>query len=184
METAEHREPCESRGSCTDLGAPGGAIPPGDSPADLRGRRKSAPPFRQQYDRFRPAFAHGGGYAYRWQASLPSRFARAALAKRNATAAVIGAGDFIGSAIAKKFAAEGFTIFAGTATRSYLRNRGHEFPPSDADRHLPSHPMAPCPVQCVEGYHAPIGRSVTYFTGASRRHHRHHQHDAPRTGAL
>jgi len=32
METAEHREPCESRGSCTDLGAPGGAIPPGDSP--------------------------------------------------------------------------------------------------------------------------------------------------------
>jgi NAD(P)-dependent dehydrogenase (short-subunit alcohol dehydrogenase family) len=35
------------------------------------------------------------------------------LARRNATAAVIGAGDFIGSAIAKKFAAEGFTIFAG-----------------------------------------------------------------------
>ena len=35
------------------------------------------------------------------------------MAKRNATAAVIGAGDFIGSAIAKKFAAEGFTIFAG-----------------------------------------------------------------------
>jgi NAD(P)-dependent dehydrogenase (short-subunit alcohol dehydrogenase family) len=35
------------------------------------------------------------------------------LAKRNATMAVIGAGDFIGSAIAKKFAAEGFTIYAG-----------------------------------------------------------------------
>jgi hypothetical protein len=35
------------------------------------------------------------------------------LQKRNATAAVIGAGDFIGSEIAKKFAAEGFTIFAG-----------------------------------------------------------------------
>ena len=33
--------------------------------------------------------------------------------KRNATVAVIGAGDFIGSAIAKKFAAEGFTVFAG-----------------------------------------------------------------------
>jgi len=32
---------------------------------------------------------------------------------RNATAAVIGAGDFIGSAIAKKFAAEGFTVVAG-----------------------------------------------------------------------
>jgi NAD(P)-dependent dehydrogenase (short-subunit alcohol dehydrogenase family) len=33
--------------------------------------------------------------------------------KRNATVAVIGAGDFIGSEIAKKFAAEGFTVFAG-----------------------------------------------------------------------
>jgi NAD(P)-dependent dehydrogenase (short-subunit alcohol dehydrogenase family) len=32
---------------------------------------------------------------------------------RNATAAVIGAGDFIGSAIARKFAVEGFTVFAG-----------------------------------------------------------------------
>ena len=34
-------------------------------------------------------------------------------AKRNATAAVIGAGDYIGGEIAKKFAAEGFTVFAG-----------------------------------------------------------------------
>src|ERR1700693_5552684 len=31
METAEHREPCESRGSRTDLGAPGGEIPPAAS---------------------------------------------------------------------------------------------------------------------------------------------------------
>jgi NAD(P)-dependent dehydrogenase (short-subunit alcohol dehydrogenase family) len=31
----------------------------------------------------------------------------------NPTAAIVGAGDFIGAAIAKKFAAEGFTIFAG-----------------------------------------------------------------------
>src|SRR5262249_38363925 len=29
--TAEHREPCDSRGSSTVLGAPGGGIPPGDS---------------------------------------------------------------------------------------------------------------------------------------------------------
>jgi NAD(P)-dependent dehydrogenase (short-subunit alcohol dehydrogenase family) len=35
------------------------------------------------------------------------------LEHRNATVAVIGAGDFIGAAIAKKFAAEGFKIFAG-----------------------------------------------------------------------
>ena len=32
---------------------------------------------------------------------------------RNATAAVIDAGDFIGGAIAKKFASEGFSVFAG-----------------------------------------------------------------------
>ena len=33
--------------------------------------------------------------------------------KKNRTVAVIGAGDFIGGEIAKKFASEGFTIFAG-----------------------------------------------------------------------
>jgi NAD(P)-dependent dehydrogenase (short-subunit alcohol dehydrogenase family) len=33
--------------------------------------------------------------------------------KRNATAVVVGAGDFIGGEIAKKFAAEGFTVFVG-----------------------------------------------------------------------
>ena len=32
---------------------------------------------------------------------------------RNATVAVIGAGDYIGSAIVRKFAGEGFTVFAG-----------------------------------------------------------------------
>src|SRR6202035_1227109 len=31
MATAEHREPCDSRGSCMVLGAPGGEIPSGDS---------------------------------------------------------------------------------------------------------------------------------------------------------
>ena len=31
MATAEHREPCDSRGSCTVLGAPGGETPLGDS---------------------------------------------------------------------------------------------------------------------------------------------------------
>ncbi|MBV9395070.1 MAG: SDR family NAD(P)-dependent oxidoreductase [Methylobacteriaceae bacterium] len=35
------------------------------------------------------------------------------MAARNATAAIVGAGDYIGAAIAKKFAAEGFTVFAG-----------------------------------------------------------------------
>ena len=40
--------------------------------------------------------------------------------KRNATAAIIGAGDFIGSAIARRFAAEGYTIFAGRRTADKL----------------------------------------------------------------
>jgi NAD(P)-dependent dehydrogenase (short-subunit alcohol dehydrogenase family) len=35
------------------------------------------------------------------------------LKKRNRTAAVVGAGDYIGGEICKAFAAEGFTIFAG-----------------------------------------------------------------------
>lgn len=33
--------------------------------------------------------------------------------KRNATVAVVGAGDYIGGEIAKKFASEGFTLFVG-----------------------------------------------------------------------
>ena len=45
---------------------------------------------------------------------------------RNATAAVIGAGDFIGAAIARKFAAEGFTVFAG-------RRNGDKLAPLVAD---------------------------------------------------
>ena len=36
--TVEHREPCESRGSRTVLGAPGGEIPPGDSTFATRRR--------------------------------------------------------------------------------------------------------------------------------------------------
>jgi NAD(P)-dependent dehydrogenase (short-subunit alcohol dehydrogenase family) len=46
--------------------------------------------------------------------------------KRNATAAVIGAGDFIGAAIAKKFATEGFTIFAGRRQGEKLAPLGQE----------------------------------------------------------
>jgi NAD(P)-dependent dehydrogenase (short-subunit alcohol dehydrogenase family) len=46
--------------------------------------------------------------------------------QRNATAAVIGAGDYIGAAIAKKFAAEGFAVFAG-------RRRGEKLAPLVAE---------------------------------------------------
>jgi NAD(P)-dependent dehydrogenase (short-subunit alcohol dehydrogenase family) len=48
------------------------------------------------------------------------------MAARNATAAVIGAGDFIGAAIAQKFASEGFTVFAG-------RRNGEKLAPLVAD---------------------------------------------------
>jgi len=42
------------------------------------------------------------------------------MTQRNATCAVIGAGDFIGSAIAKRFAREGYAIFAGRRTADKL----------------------------------------------------------------
>ena len=45
---------------------------------------------------------------------------------RNATVAVIGAGDNIGAAIATRFAAEGFTVFAG-------RRHGDKLAPLVAD---------------------------------------------------
>jgi NAD(P)-dependent dehydrogenase (short-subunit alcohol dehydrogenase family) len=40
---------------------------------------------------------------------------------RNATVAVIGAGDFIGSAIAERFAREGYTVVAGRRTAEKLQ---------------------------------------------------------------
>jgi NAD(P)-dependent dehydrogenase (short-subunit alcohol dehydrogenase family) len=39
---------------------------------------------------------------------------------RNASVAVVGAGDFIGSAIAQRFAAEGYLVFAGRRTADKL----------------------------------------------------------------
>jgi NAD(P)-dependent dehydrogenase (short-subunit alcohol dehydrogenase family) len=48
------------------------------------------------------------------------------MAKRNATCAVIGAGDFIGSAIARRFAAEGYTVFAGRRTAEKLEKLNGE----------------------------------------------------------
>ena len=42
------------------------------------------------------------------------------MTKRNATAAVIGAGDFIGAAICERFAAEGYAVFAGRRSADKL----------------------------------------------------------------
>src|SRR5712671_3947293 len=53
-------------------------------------------------------------------------YRRRDLENRNATAAVIGAGDFIGAAIAKKFSSAGFTVFAG-------RRRGEKLAPLVAE---------------------------------------------------
>src|SRR5262249_35186794 len=41
METAEHQEPYEPRGSRTDLGAPGGANLPSNSPSTFHYRRRA-----------------------------------------------------------------------------------------------------------------------------------------------
>src|ERR1700744_4273494 len=46
--------------------------------------------------------------------------------KRDATCAVVGAGDYIGSAIAKRFAREGYTIFAGRRTADKLQTLKQE----------------------------------------------------------
>lgn len=48
------------------------------------------------------------------------------MSSRNATCAIIGAGDFIGSAIARKFASEGYTIFAGRRTAEKLETLKRE----------------------------------------------------------
>src|SRR6516165_2600342 len=54
MATAEHREPCDSRGSCTVLGAPGGEIPPGDSTIAERLRMSKCCPLCPRKRTFRP----------------------------------------------------------------------------------------------------------------------------------
>jgi NAD(P)-dependent dehydrogenase (short-subunit alcohol dehydrogenase family) len=53
--------------------------------------------------------------------------------KRHATAAVIGAGDYIGSAIARRFAAEGYTVFAGRRTAEKLEKLKGEIEAAGGD---------------------------------------------------
>src|SRR6266487_2584648 len=64
METAEHREPYESRGSRTDLGAPGGESPPGDStfaslPTESASRSASAIPRKLTQNKLLASVAMG-----------------------------------------------------------------------------------------------------------------------------
>ena len=58
--------------------------------------------------------------------------------KRNATVAVIGAGDYIGAEIAKKFAAEGFTVFAGRRDGAKLEPLVKEIEASGGEIHARS----------------------------------------------
>ncbi|MEM9683328.1 MAG: SDR family NAD(P)-dependent oxidoreductase [Pseudomonadota bacterium] len=53
--------------------------------------------------------------------------------KRNATVAIVGAGDFIGAAIARKFAAEGFTVFAGRRNGDQLASLSDEIAKAGGD---------------------------------------------------
>src|SRR6266545_6587222 len=57
MATAEHREPYESRGSRTVLGAPGGESPPGDSTNSERLALSTTSP---EYSRKRKSSASSG----------------------------------------------------------------------------------------------------------------------------
>ena len=58
--------------------------------------------------------------------------------KRNATVAVIGAGDFIGSEIAKKFASEGFAVFAGRRNGAKLDSLVKEIETAGGEIHARS----------------------------------------------
>ena len=58
--------------------------------------------------------------------------------KRNKTVAVIGAGDYIGGEIAKKFASEGFTIFAGRRNGAKLEPLVKEIEAAGGDIHARS----------------------------------------------
>src|SRR5258708_25725196 len=48
-----------------------------------------------------------------WHLAHGALYRRRVMTARNQTVAVIGAGDYIGSEIAKKFATEGFSVFVG-----------------------------------------------------------------------
>jgi len=78
METAEHREPYESRGSRTDLGAPGGESPPGDSTTAVHPYPVGK---RQQWVDSGHSFWKRGNSAVRWESEAPSA-ARAAPQRR------------------------------------------------------------------------------------------------------
>jgi hypothetical protein len=81
--TAEHREPCEPRGSSTVLGAPGGEIPPGDSPAKALFHNCTFCDGAVQH-----ILMHCGGWPYRRVSS--ARRCASNLLRRSPAVAVVG----------------------------------------------------------------------------------------------
>src|SRR5262249_19214388 len=76
MATAEHREPCDSRGSCTVLGAPGGESPPGDStgvrlPTTLSTRQKILRKRTESLQRHERGMCDSNGRSYSHRSLRP-----------------------------------------------------------------------------------------------------------------
>lgn len=76
------------------------------------------------------------------------------MSSRNASCAIVGAGDYIGSAIARKFASEGYTVFAG-------RRNGDKLEPLKAEIEAAGGKLVPVSMDAREE------KSVTDFLNAA-----------------
>lgn len=76
------------------------------------------------------------------------------MSSRNASCAIVGAGDYIGSAIARKFASEGYTVFAG-------RRNGDKLEPLRAEIEAAGGTLVPVSMDAREE------KSVTDFLTAA-----------------
>jgi len=76
------------------------------------------------------------------------------MSSRNASCAIVGAGDYIGSAIARKFASEGYTVFAG-------RRNGDKLEPLRAEIEAAGDTLVPVSMDAREE------KSVTDFLTAA-----------------
>ena len=76
------------------------------------------------------------------------------MSSRNASCAIVGAGDYIGSAIARKFASEGYTVFAG-------RRNGDKLEPLRAEIEAAGGTLVPISMDAREE------KSVTDFLNAA-----------------
>src|SRR5262249_34000982 len=105
----------------------------GDADCEYAARRRSRRLRRSDVLRRRGDILWEGSAARRRGGD--QREARDDMSERNATAAIIGAGDYIGAAIAKKFAAEGFTVSAGRRNGDKLAPLGDEIKANGGTMH-------------------------------------------------